>query len=104
MFDLVEVYDGIWCNATLLHIPSDELTGVLSSLVAGLKPNGVLFASFKLGTFEGIRNGRYFNDMDQEKLSRLIPDNSRIINTWETQDVRKGRSGEYWLNVILKNE
>ena len=100
--DYVDIYDGIWCCASLLHIPSDQLRDVLTYLVAGLKKNGVLYASFKLRIFEGIRNGRFFNDMNQEKLSGYTPDTAKIINSWETQDVRKGRSGEYWLNVILK--
>ena len=40
-------YDGIWCCASLLHVPSDEMPEVLGQLWRALKPGGSLFATFK---------------------------------------------------------
>jgi len=40
-----EHFDGVFANATLFHVPSQELPRVLLELRATLKPRGVLFAS-----------------------------------------------------------
>ena len=36
-------YDGIWCCASLLHVPKAELPQVFLKLQNALKPNGVLY-------------------------------------------------------------
>ncbi|HEY1615432.1 MAG TPA: class I SAM-dependent methyltransferase [Rhizomicrobium sp.] len=55
-----ERFDGIFANASLFHIPSQELPRVLGQLRATLKPNGVLFSSNPHGADEeGWVNGRY---------------------------------------------
>jgi SAM-dependent methyltransferase len=56
----VERFDGIFANASLFHIPSQELPRVLRQLHASLKPNGVLFSSNPRGeNEEGWNRGRY---------------------------------------------
>lgn len=42
-------FDGIWANATLLHVPQEELHDVLETLRQALKPGGTLYCSFKYG-------------------------------------------------------
>ena len=99
-----ETYDGIWACASLLHLPYDALKEVVGRLCAGLKENGILYASFKYGNFEGERNGRYFTDMTEDKMENLL--NSfpeiKIEKQWITGDVRAGRGDERWLNMILR--
>src|ERR1700722_4165958 len=60
-------FDGIFANATLFHVPSQELLRVLRELRATLKPRGVLFTSNPRGdNKEGWNQGRYgtFHDWD----------------------------------------
>jgi SAM-dependent methyltransferase len=38
-------FDGVFANAALFHVPSQELPRVLLELNASLKPGGVLFSS-----------------------------------------------------------
>jgi SAM-dependent methyltransferase len=59
--DLPQKYfDGIFANATLFHIPAQELPRVLGQLRDALKPRGVLFSSNPRGhNEEGWFNGRY---------------------------------------------
>ena len=38
-------FDGVFANAALFHVPSQELPRVLLELKASLKPSGVLFSS-----------------------------------------------------------
>ena len=60
-------FDGIFANATLFHIPSQELPWVLKQFHAALKPRGVLFSSNPRGNNEeGWFNGRYcvYHDLE----------------------------------------
>jgi len=101
--DFNEAFDGIWASASLLHVPSDELELVLSNLRNALKPNGFLYASFKKGDFEGMRNGRYFNDFDERSAKELFENALfKIIGTWLTHDVRLGREDERWVNILVQ--
>lgn len=53
-------FDGIFANASLFHVPSQELPRVLGQLRAALKPDGVLFTSNPRGNNEeGWNRGRY---------------------------------------------
>lgn len=44
-----EIYDGIWACASLLHCERSRLREVLGKLITAMKPNGVLYMSFKYG-------------------------------------------------------
>lgn len=58
-------FDGIFANATLFHIPSQELPRVLKQFHAALKPHGVFFSSNPRGANqEGWSGGRYCNYHD----------------------------------------
>lgn len=53
-------FDGVYANASLFHVASQELPRVLAELCATLKPGGVLFASNPRGSNEeGWDRGRY---------------------------------------------
>jgi SAM-dependent methyltransferase len=60
-------FDGVFANAVLFHVPSQELPRVLRELRAALKPGGVLFSSNPHGhNEEGWNRGRYgaYYDLD----------------------------------------
>ena len=60
-------FDGVFANAALFHVPSQELPRVLRELHATLKPRGVLFSSNPHGhNEEGWNRGRYgaFYDLE----------------------------------------
>ena len=60
-----EYFDGIFANASLFHVPSQELPRILKELWATLKPGGALFSSNPRGGNEegwsGERYGVYYN-------------------------------------------
>ena len=97
-------YDGIWTCASILHMPEKELPGIFCKMHQALKKNGLLYTSYKYGTFEGERNGRYFTDFTEEKFTDFIGQVSefRIEKMWITGDVREGRGDERWLNILLR--
>lgn len=96
-------FDGIWASASLLHVPGTEIEDILNRLKTSLKDNGILYASFKYGDFEGLRNGRYFNDLTETAVIKLFKQaDFKIIKTWITHDARKGRENERWVNILVK--
>jgi cyclopropane fatty-acyl-phospholipid synthase-like methyltransferase len=97
-------YDGIWACASILHLSYQSLPVMFEKLLQALKKNGILYVSFKYGSFEGMRNGRYFTDMTEEKISGILEKISGfiILKQWISSDVRAGREGEKWLNLILR--
>lgn len=58
-------FDGVFANAVLFHVPSQELPAVLQKLHATLKPRGVLFCSNPRGNntegWNGERYGAYYD-------------------------------------------
>jgi SAM-dependent methyltransferase len=53
-------FDGVFANASLFHVPGQELPRVLRELKATLKPRGVLFSSNPRGdNQEGWNGERY---------------------------------------------
>ncbi|WP_125142044.1 class I SAM-dependent methyltransferase [Clostridium transplantifaecale] len=104
--DVAEKYDGIWACSSILHLPYTELADVLVKMGKALVPHGIAYTSFKYGIGEGVRNGRFFTDMTEEKIAGLLNETDvfKIEELWVTSDVRPGREVEKWLNLILRKK
>ena len=102
----VEKYDGIWACSSILHLPYEELVEVMKKMKVAIKDTGIIYTSFKYGNFEGVRNGRYFIDMTEESLEKMLQDVGGIDveEMWVTSDVRPGRGEEKWLNLFLRKK
>lgn len=59
-------FDGIFANASLFHVPSQELPRVLQELHAALRPGGILFSSNPRGNTEGWSGQRYGHFLEFE--------------------------------------
>ncbi|MBU0901226.1 MAG: class I SAM-dependent methyltransferase [Gammaproteobacteria bacterium] len=69
----LERFDGVFANAVLFHIPSQELPRVLAQLHATLKPGGVLFSSNPRGdNQEGWQGDRYVAYYDLNTWRALL--------------------------------
>ncbi|WP_027864848.1 class I SAM-dependent methyltransferase [Massilia alkalitolerans] len=67
------MFDGIFANASLFHVPSAELAGVLAQLYGALKPGGVLFSSNPRGdNREGWNGPRYSSYHDYDTWERFL--------------------------------
>jgi SAM-dependent methyltransferase len=160
-------FDGIWACASLLHLKPEELDAVLKKFAGFIKPGGIFFMSFKYGTGNYVKDGRYFNCQTGESITEIVtslrPDHAAPVRTcldlscevqaapsstgpdlqspcldlscevqaapsstgpdlqsacqdqpavtqvlsiaeiFITEDVRPGRPGEKWVNVIARN-
>jgi hypothetical protein len=65
----------VFANASLFHVPGQELARVLGELRAALKPRGVLFSSNPRGADEeGWNRGRYGAYWSYETWRRYLVD------------------------------
>jgi 2-polyprenyl-3-methyl-5-hydroxy-6-metoxy-1,4-benzoquinol methylase len=99
----IDKYDAIWCCASLLHVPEDDLPTTLAKLAAALKPNGIWYLSFKYGDVQREKDGRLFTDINEDRLATLVSDipHVEVKRTWITEDNRPERN-EIWLNTVSK--
>ncbi len=101
----MDVYDAVWANASLLHVPREQLTSVLSLVFRALRPGGFHFASYKSGDAEGRDSeGRYFN---YPSRSHLVEAYGRAGN-WEILAITDYVGGGYeqgegpWVAITLR--
>ncbi len=101
--DDYEAYDGIWACASLLHCERTRLKEVIGKLLSALKPNGVIYMSFKYGNGDREKDGRQFTDLNEVQVKELLNqwDDVSQLKQWITIDQRPNRS-EKWLNILLK--
>lgn len=104
----VEAFDGIFANAVLFHVPSREISTVLSKLHAALRPDGVLFCSNPRGdnregwsgerygtwydwpTWRGLLNSVGFSELEHYYRPAGLP---RDQQPWLASVWRKGCGG-----------
>jgi SAM-dependent methyltransferase len=68
-----ESFDGIFANAVLFHLPSQEIATVLTHLRDALRPEGVLFSSNPRGdNQEGWSGARYGTWYDWQTWQHLM--------------------------------
>lgn len=106
--DSVDKYDGIWACASVLHVEKERIPNLISILIRALRPGGVLYLSFKYGDYAGIRDGRYFVDLNEDEFKQICEEYSEqynseltVIDEWLSEDVRRDKPAK-WLNEIIK--
>lgn len=103
--DEVGAYDGVWCCASLLHVPQVEIPSTLARLWQALRPGGCLYVSFKLGSGERQHHGRTFTDADEVTIRTWLGalPARQGVEIWTTDDKRPGRT-EQWINALVIRE
>ncbi|MHA3060047.1 class I SAM-dependent methyltransferase [Acinetobacter sp. ANC 4636] len=98
-----EKYNGIWACASLLHCERNRLPDVLEKMLHALKPNGLIYMSFKYGDSDREKDGRKFTDLNEQHAQELLAqfDETSLIQQWITIDKRPDRTEE-WLNLLWK--
>jgi len=101
---LEKEFDAIWAYASLLHVPYEELCGVVESLNHALKPNGILYASFKYGDCLRKVDGRDFFDHNEQTIKPYLEGFFDPTDIWVTEDTRSQDANfcKSWLNILSK--
>ena len=97
-------FDAIWASASLLHVHSEALPGILAKVIDLAKPGAIFYMSFKYGDYEGERGGRYYTDLNEARFADLMQKSGRsleIIEQWVAKDVRPDKP-ELWLNTLAR--
>ena len=96
-------FDGVFANAALFHVPSQELPRVLLELYATLKPRGVLFSSNPHGhNEEGWAGGRYGSYHDLETWRRLMMAAGFLELTYYYRPAGLPREQQPWLASVWR--
>ena len=116
-------FDGVWAAASLLHVPAQQMEENLRKLIQALKPNGILFVSFKYGHGEYKYDQRFYTCYGRKDVRALL---GRISGTEEIKVWLSDANGKdllprkqrwawrfelierydqsLWLNVIVKRK
>ncbi len=101
-------YDGVWADASLLHVHRADLPTVLSRLAAVTRAGGLLRASVKEGDGDGwsthgsIGRRRHFTYWRAPALAEVVAEAG-----WTDVEVRSGTEGErgeswLWLEAVRR--
>lgn len=98
-------FDGVFANASLFHVPSQVLPGVLRQLQATLKAGGVLFSSNPRGdNVEGWNNGRYGAFHDLETWRRFMREAGFVELEHYYRPAGLPREQQPWLASVWQNQ
>jgi len=96
-------FDGVFANATLFHVPGQELPRVLAELHATLKPGGVLFSSNPRGNNEeGWNGGRYGAYYDLPTWQRYVASAGFVELTHYYRPDGLPREQQRWLASVWR--
>lgn len=99
------MFDGVWAQASLLHIPYDMTREIYQKIHRSLKPNGIFYASYKYGDSYMETPERDFYNMNENKVMPYFDGLFDIIELWQKKDNRSrvAPSPEgMWLNFIVR--
>ena len=98
-----DIYDGVWANFSLLHVPKSEFKNHIKALYRILKPNGFFNIGMKLG--EGERRdqiGRFYAYYSEIELTEiLINAGLDICETYYGEEMGLVGSIEPWIMLRL---
>ena len=93
-------FDGIFANASLFHVPAQELPRVLQELHAALRSGGILFSSNPRGDTEGWSGGRYGHFMEFEVTSAYLEAAGFAVLEHYYRPVGLPRAQQPWLAIV----
>jgi ubiquinone/menaquinone biosynthesis C-methylase UbiE len=96
-------FQGVWCNASLLHLPKQSVPLVLAEIQRVLVPKGVLFVAVQEGATEGYEPNpyaqssleRFFARYTQDEIQSMLRESSFTLIESAVLDAGKKR----WVHV-----
>ncbi len=103
--DFDQKFDGVWAQASLLHVPYNETRMIYQKIHRALKPGGVFYASYKYGGDYMPTSDRNFWNMNEQNILPYLDKLFTVINIWKECDKRNKVAcspNQVWLNFIVK--
>ena len=101
------MFDGVWAQASLLHIPYDTTREIYEKIHYALKPNGIFYASYKYGDSAIETPERDFYNMTENKVIPYFEGLFDVMELWQKKD-SNGKAAEnpasMWLNFIARKK
>ncbi|MDD2661992.1 MAG: class I SAM-dependent methyltransferase [Methylococcales bacterium] len=95
-------FDGVFANASLFHVPAQELPRVLDDLHAALKPGGILFLSNPRGNGEGWSGQRYGHYMQFESSEAFLKGAGFQVLDHYYRPSGKPDHEQHWLAIVAQ--
>jgi len=96
-------FDGVFANASLFHVPAQELPRVLGELRDTLRPRGVLFSSNPHGqNEEGWHGRRYGTYLDVETWRAVVTSAGFVELEHYYRPPGLPRSQQPWLAMVCR--
>lgn len=95
-------FDGIFANASLFHVPRQELPSVLKILATSLVPSGVFFSSNPRGSGESLNDERYGHYIEFEEYKRFLKDAGFQVVRHYYRPEGLPEAEQPWLAVVAK--
>ena len=102
------VFDGIWCNAVVVHVPRSKFSFMLANMYTALAEDGILYISALKGSGSSTRReGRvffYYNPNELVESFELA--GFKIIDSWSenidvsSKEKTKKRMGTFLIKKI----
>lgn len=102
-----DIFDGVWAQASLLHVPYEETREIYNKIKDSLKAKGIFYASYKYGTSFMPTEERDFYNMTEETIVPYLDNLFDIVEIWTKNDrtskVAPSPAG-LWLNFIARKK
>lgn len=102
-----EYFDGIWCCASLLHVPREGVTTAIKEFFRVLKKEGMIFVCVMQGKGDAwvVRQEyhaipQYFVYYEEREIANLFSKNNFFVN--ETSITFNKYSDHKWINIFAK--
>ncbi len=102
-----EVFDAIWAQASLIHVPYEETKQVFQNMYCALKPEGVFCGSYKYGDDVMCVNERHFSNMTETMLRPYVEELFDVIDIWTEKDTRSRvapSKNAMWLHFLARKK
>ncbi len=93
-------FDGIFANASLFHVPAQELPRVLRDLRSALRPGGILFSSNPRGSSEGWSGQRYGHFIEFDASKAFLEDAGFTVLEHYYRPHGAPREEQPWLAIV----
>lgn len=83
-----DVYDGVWAQLSLIHVPYDETRAVFEKIHASLKKGGIFYATYKYGETSMANKGRIFWNMSETSILPYLKGLFEVVSLGIIPDTR----------------